>query len=367
MRNSLHLHHRIATTLDEFLPDLHRYRRDNLAWMIVGIHKAQHVHLAKIADHRCGSATLNSKTMQFRRFLMNEAVEPGLYYRPMARDLLEQAAWHQERLRLLLDVVEFSGGRKVLMLALAYRRRALPLLWQVWRGEGHCEAAMQIAFLKRLEPLLVGLFPEQTRPILVADGEFSSVALMRYLDDMGWGYRLRLPKSTLVHLPEGHPAGRLCRLSELAPAQGERRYLDQVYVTGEHAYGPISIAIYWKEGEDEPWFIITDEEEATYLTLRTYSRRMWIESLFGDLEGGGLQLHRSRLYEPARLSRLLLAVCLVYLWLMHVGAYVVKRGLPGLVDRPGRRDRSLAEIGRHWIRRRLTTGTSPRTGFIPYF
>lgn len=367
MTSSLHLPNRIATTLDEFLPNLHRYRRSNLTWMIVGIHKAQHVHLSKIAAHRPGRARLGSKTMQLRRFLMNEAVEPGRYYRPMARDLLQQAAAHHDHLRLLMDVVELSGGRKVLMLALAFRRRALPLLWHVWRGEGRSGAAKQIAFLKRLEPLLVGLFPEKTLPVIVADGEFCSVPLIEHLDAIGWGYRLRLPKSTLVHLPAGHPNGRLCPLSELAPKQGKRCYLQPVYLTGEHAYGPISIAIGWKEGEDDPWFIASDEEGADYLTLRTYSRRMWIESLFGDLEGGGFRLHRSRIYDPERLSRLLLAVCLAYLWLMHVGAYVIKRGWRGHVDRADRRDRSLAEIGRHWIQRRCTNGVAPRTGFIPYF
>jgi hypothetical protein len=363
MTSSLRLYPRIASTLDEFLPHLHRYRKRNLAWMIVGIHQAQHVHLSKIADYRPGEAMLTSKTMQLRRFLANEAVDPGRYYHPVARHLLAQAAGHHKHLRLLLDVVELSGERKILMLALAYRRRALPLLWHVWRGTGTTSAAKQIAFLTDFEALLVGLFPDRTRPIVVADGEFHAVALMRYLDGMDWGFRLRLPCDTLVHLNDG----RIYALSELAPAPGQRRYLQGVYLTGEHAYGPISIAVYWKEGEDAPWFIVTDEEVATYQTLVTYSRRMWTRELFADLEGGGFHLHQSRLYEPERLSRLLLAVCLVYLWLMQVGAYVVKRGLRFLVDRTDRRDRSLAEIGRHWVRRRMTNGEIPRMGLVPYF
>lgn len=104
-------------------------------------------------------------------------------------------------------------------------------------------------------------------------------------------------------------------------------------MTKLHAYGPLSIAIYWGEDEENPWFIVTDEDEASYLTLRTYSRRMWIEQLFADFEGGGFQLHRSRIYEVERLSRLVMALSLVYLWLMHMGAYVIKRGWRWLVDR----------------------------------
>lgn len=361
--SSLRLQRRIRNRLSEFLPELHRYRRDNLAWLMTGIHQAQHVHLSKVADYRPGGASLESKIRQFRRFLANEALDPRTLYRPMARQLLEQAAAAQHRLRLLLDVVELPGKRQVLMLSLAYRRRALPVISTVERRAGKTDAQRQIALLQALEPLLVGLFPEQTRPILIADGEFHSVALIEHLDAIGWGFRLRLHSDTVVHLPEG----RLCALSEVAPAPGERLYLEGVYLTATQAYGPISIAIYWGEGEQAPWFIVTDEERPTHLTLRTYARRMWIEELFGDLEGGGFHLHRSRVYDPARLSRLLLAVCLVYLWLMHVGAYVIKRGWRKLVDRTDRRDRSLAEIGRHWVRRRCIHDQVPRVHFAPYF
>jgi hypothetical protein len=363
MSSSLRLHDRIENRLSEFLPDLHRYRLDNLAWLMTGIHEAQHVHLSKVADYRPGEASLQSKIRQFRRFLANDAVEPMTLYRPIARQLLKSAAAAHDRLRLLMDVVELPGKRQVLMLSLAYRRRALPVIWSVERRAGKTDAERQIALLKRLEPLLADLFPKKTRPILVADGEFHSVALIEHLDAIGWGFRLRLHSDTYVHLPDG----RICPLSQVAPAPGERVYLDGVYVTAEQAYGPISIAAYWAEGEDTPWFIVTDEELASHLTLRAYSRRMWIEELFGDLEGGGLQLHQSRLYAPERLSRLLVAVCLVYLWLMHVGAYVIKRGWRKRVDRTDRRDRSLVEIGRHWVRRQCLHEQVPRVHFAPYF
>lgn len=361
MHSSLHLFHRIENMLSEFLPPLYKRRLDNLAWMIVGIHQAQHVHLSKIADHRPGAATLESKTHQFRRFVANEALDARAYYEPLARQLLQQAAEADAhgRLRLLLDALELPGRRKILMLALAYRRRALPILWQVWRGKGATGAQVQMDLLDHLWDLV----PEHAHPIVVADGEFSSVELMKHLDGNGWGYRLRLSMDTQVHLPDGT----IRSLAELAPKPGERRYLQRVYLTALHAYGPMNVALYWQPGEDKPWCIATDEEAASYQTLSVYSRRMWVEQLFGDLEGGGFHLDQSRLYEPERLSRLLLAVCLAYVWLMYVGASVVKRGLRRLVGRAERRDRSLVEIGRHWIRRRLTNGEPLQTGLVPYF
>jgi len=84
-------------------------------------------------------------------------------------------------------------------------------------------------------------------------------------------------------------------------------------LTKDKAYGPVNLALCHKAGEDDPWLIATDQE-AHYLTLRTYSRRMWIEQLFADFEGGGFHLNRSRIYHARRLSRLVLALSWVYTW-----------------------------------------------------
>lgn len=159
MSSSLRLYHRICHMLTEFLPPLYKRRRDNLAWLMTGLHEAEHVHLSKVADCRPGRASLTSKTSQLRRFLANEAIEPRTYYRPMARRLIEAAVRAHDRLRLLLDIIELPGQRQVLMAALAYRRRALPLLWSVWRGKGVTSAETQIAFLQDVEDLLDGLLP----------------------------------------------------------------------------------------------------------------------------------------------------------------------------------------------------------------
>ncbi|WP_165774621.1 hypothetical protein [Candidatus Viridilinea mediisalina] len=51
-------------------------------------------------------------------------------------------------------------------------------------------------------------------------------------------------------------------------------------------------------------------------TLRAYRRRMWLEELFGDLKGHGFDLERSHLRHFARLSRLTLAVVLLYTWMI---------------------------------------------------
>jgi hypothetical protein len=53
-----------------------------------------------------------------------------------------------------------------------------------------------------------------------------------------------------------------------------------------------------------------------------------------------------------RLSRLTLAVALLYVWLISVGGHTIRDGLRHLVDRADRRDLSIFQIGLRFIERR---------------
>jgi len=83
MTSSLRLQCKMHQTLCQHLPqELNKPQRDNLSWVIAGLHEAEHVHLSKkIASERVGAAQLESKTKQVRRFLANEATGPAALLR----------------------------------------------------------------------------------------------------------------------------------------------------------------------------------------------------------------------------------------------------------------------------------------------
>ena len=60
---------------------------------------------------------------------------------------------------------------------------------------------------------------------------------------------------------------------------------------------------------------------------------------FGDFKGHGFDLERSCLRHSQRLSRLTLAVALLYVWLVAFADKTIKAGLRYLVDRRDRRER----------------------------
>ena len=89
--------------------------------------------------------------------------------------------------------------------------------------------------------------------------------------------------------------------------------------------------------------------------------------MFGDFKSNGADLEMSCLKHFQRLSRLTLAVALLYLWTVAFGSLVIKRGLRGLVDRADRRDLSIFRIGLDTFERYLINGQIVNLPDLPYF
>jgi hypothetical protein len=70
-----------------------------------------------------------------------------------------------------------------------------------------------------------------------------------------------------------------------------------------------------------------------------------IETFFSDQKSRGFHLHKSHLAEPLRLSRLLIAACLAYLWIIYLGALCAQDGWVSVIHRSDRCDLSLFQLG----------------------
>ena len=86
-----------------------------------------------------------------------------------------------------------------------------------------------------------------------------------------------------------------------------------------------------------------------------------------EMKGHGFALEASHLRHFLRLSRLTLAVCLLYLWLVATGEHVLLIGQAHQVDRTDRRDLSIFRIGWDFIERCLALSDPIPIAFVPNF
>ena len=317
----------------------------NFVWLVVGIYHSRSVSLSRIAGKVLSTAKNVSTVRRLSRFLANPAIDVHKWYKPIAKAWLQNQYEQVGEVRLIVDGTKVGFAHQLLMVSLAYRRRAVPIGWTwVKHVRGHSSGKQQIQLLKYVRSLL----PKKTPVFVVGDSEFGSILVLQQLKQWYWFYVLREKGSTTIWVDE--PTGWQA-LDSFVQRAGQRVWLSRAYLTQQEIY-PVSVLIYWKIGEKEPWCLVTNLPDAT-LTIRYYRRRMWIEEMFGDFKKQGFDLERTMLRHAARLSRLTLAVAFLYVWLLSVGSRTIRAGLRHLVDRKDRRDLSIFQIGLRFIDRKL--------------
>lgn len=330
--------------LAQWLTDTCATRRTNLTWLIVGLYLSGKVQTSAIVQKWPIAVKVASLTRRLSRFLDNGAVRPAIVMRPVARRLLARAAQHQ--LTLVVDASKIGAGHQLVIVGLAYRKRVLPLAWTwVPYAKGAIATDIQLALFKRVH----GLLPEAAQVILVGDAGFSSVSVLCQLEKWGWAYVLRQKGSCRMQRAAQTDWQ---RLDSLVTAAGQVVWLAAVRFTAKWQH-PTQVLALWQIGYEHPW-LLTTNLTAARVARQAYARRMWIEEMFGDWKDHGWDIESTHLRHPDRLSRLVLALALLYIWLVRWGAALIRAGHRAWVDRHDRRDLSLFRIGLDTLHRCFT-------------
>ena len=306
-----------------------------LAALISGIVGSKSTHLPQIAAHVPNGTQPESRVKRFARWVDNAHILEEMYFLPYADVLLRQLAL--QTLVLVMDGSGVGRGCTALMIHVVYKGRALPLAWRVRQApKGHFPEDLHIAVVE----LMRGVIPEGTQVVFLGDGEFDGTALQATLHEAGWAYACRTAMSTVATWE-----GVSFRLDALGACSQPGRLiaLHEVYVTRE-AYGPIMVLCCWAKGYHEPLYLVSNlatAEEA----CRWYQKRFRIETFFADQKSRGFHLHQSHISDPQRLSRLFIAACLAYIWIVYLGSLGETEGWREVIHRRKRCDLSLFQLG----------------------
>ena len=342
MTNNLQLYHKTVNQLCQWLPDERITRLRNMALLLVGLQLGRGIHLSQIVNQWPGVVgKLPSLVNRLGRFLRNPRIEVRTWYEPLAKHLISQ--FKGGPLRFIIDCTKVGFNFRMLSISIAYKKRALPLVWSIHRGrKGHVGYKAQLELLE----YLVELIGDEAEVWLLGDAGFESVHLFNWLTQHNWHFVLRHPGKNKVRWP-GQP---WVKLSAIPVQPGETRSIGWVELTAKHAAGPYWLTIHWATGEAEPWFLLSDCTDDRTL-IRLYAIRMWTEELYGDLKGHGFDLEATHLDDADRIARLVLAVCINFVGFIALGVWLVKRGWRHLLDHKSRRDKSYFRLGLDWLDR----------------
>ena len=326
---------------------------NTLVALICGLAGGKHAHLSTIADHApSDGAKQESVIERFRRFLKHDAQTIDGWFLPVAKQLLSRLA--QQPIHLVMDGSVVGRGCIALMLSVVYAGRALPLCWLVVRGsKGHFPQATHQALLAQVQAIM----PQGATVTFLGDGEFDGTALQADLRRSGWQYVCRTASNILVSA-----WGVSLAVGDLGPERGQQVALTPAWMTAEQ-YGPVSILAIWEQAYQEPIYLVTNMADLD-LALQVYKKRAHIETFFSDQKSRGFHLHKSHLSDPNRLSRLLIACCLAYLWIVYLGVCAVQDDWMQRLHRKDRCDLSLFRLGLRLLARALKDHIPIPDGFL---
>jgi hypothetical protein len=323
------------------LPQEPPTRLVNLAAVALGILGSKSLQVGQSITALPLNGARDSLKKRVQRFLKNEGVIVDDYYHPLAQRILRRLVAGGARLHLTLDRTEW-GTFNILYVCVGWRGRALPLLWRML-----APGASSFAEQEELLAVVAGWVPPKARVLLLGDREFGTGVLAQWALQQGWGVCLRLRAHESVCRAG---AAYFEMLPPVRPA--ERRLWSGVAFTQKHAVTDLNLAMYWAPTAAEPWYLITTEPTRK-LACRSYATRFRIEEMFEDFKntGRGFGLELSGLQHADRLARLLLALALVYTWLLLWGAYVIATGQQKLVDHVRKPTLSVFQTGLRFVLR----------------
>jgi len=342
MSNHLLLYHNLKNQFLQWMPKERITRVRNFALLITALYASKSVHLSKIANKLPVQGKVPSLTNRLWRLLDNERIKVQDWYSPLL-EKMTTALGSSMRVFLLVDTTKVGFNHRVLTIGAAFKKRALPLAWKVEKGsKGHTSHEVQIALFQYVARFLTQI----TDIWVLGDSEFQSIPLLKWFGKQGWNFVIRLKGSVKIK----RKGNDWIKISSLPLSEGETYYAGWVRVTEKHDAGWYWLILHWEKGENEPWYLLSNKEGKRRL-IKYYRRRMWIEALFGDVKGHGFDLEATHLKNAARINRLVLAVFIIFVWLISLGCWVVKRGYRHYVDVKSRRDKSYFRIGLDWIER----------------
>jgi len=322
-----------------------------LAALISGIVGSKRTSLPAIAGQISDGTKRESRVKKFSRWVINERISAERYFLPYADALLTSLAHCP--LVLTMDGSEVGRGCLTLMVSVIYRKRALPLAWMVVKGsKGHFPEEAHVELLKQVHLLI----PEDSTVIFLGDGEFDGITLQATLEAFEWQYVCRTARNAQLCAE-----GERFAFEDLLLQPGDRIGVPDALFTRQ-GYGPVLAIAIWDKQHKEPIYLVTNMtlvDEACHW----YRKRFRIETFFSDQKSRGFHLHKSHISDPVRLSRLMIAACLAYIWIIFLGTLAILEGWVAVIHRTDRCDLSLFQLGLRLLQRFLNEHSPIPVGF----
>jgi hypothetical protein len=316
------LYAELSHLLRQCITPLPRHAHKRLVWFVVGILLAQSIVCRRIAlaqSRRGGDSLLvASHERRLRRLLNDPRLTWAETYAPALRRLVRWNPAHP--VSLLIDESGHTDQNRLLLAALWYRGRAVPLAW-VQRPVQLPDDVGYWDLVQTLLQQVAQLLPPALTVTVMADRAFGTPAFTDLVAGYGWQWVVRVQGQTCFRDRQG--SRRTLRTLVSQPGQ---RWHGCGEVFRKSGWRSATVIAFWDCHHREP-LLLASNRAMRWQLLPLYLRRGAIEQLFRDWKSAGWQWEQSQVRDPAHCERLYLGMAWATLLTLCAGRQVASEQL----------------------------------------
>jgi len=313
--------------------NFHKSRSDCFAQLIVAMVTVKTVnftHLATAFMTKSFPESCYKRIQRFFRFLQFDSFA-------VASMVIALFGLKNKKLKLSLDRTNWKFGKldiNILMLTVAHKGIALPLMWSCLKKRGNSNTPERIDLIKRI--LL--LISPQNIECLLGDREFVGAEWIKWLDEQNIPFLFRIRNNSLLEgiLPVN------AFFKRLSP---HKKVKNGKIILWERT---VFLSTRWSQSKDELVTIISNRKFQSPFKL--YRKRWEIETFFGCLKKRGFCFEDTHLKHITRIETLICVLTIAFCW-SHLVGEQKEAEVPVKTKSHGRKAKSLFRYGFDELRR----------------
>ena len=307
-----------------------------ISLFIIALTKVRTVSFESLSRAFDSKAEEVSSLRRIQRFISSYALDSDLI-----AQLIFSLLPYKNQLTLSIDRTNWKFGKtniNIFMLGIVYKGVAFPLLFSMLNKRGNSNSQERINLIERY----ISLFGSHTIECIVADREFVGERWLKYLNDNGLRYYIRIRNNFKVFIPRKNEIVKAFLLFNAYNINEFVYYPNIVKINGQLCYISGSKL---NNGEYLIMVSFTKPEKADY----HYKQRWQIEMTFRAMKSSGFDMEKTHLSDIKRMEKLILLVMIAFVWAYKVGIHIHENIKPISIKKHGRKAKTIFKTGLDYI------------------
>lgn len=300
------------------ISELKRIIGENLSWnkarldcfvrMLVALFAVRTVNLSEIAVAFSSKAEINSRYKRLQRFFAQFKID----YTTIARFIFKLFFSDNQKIYLTIDRTNWYWGKSkinIFMLGVAYEGIAIPIFWTCLPKAGSSNIKEQKELINRF----LKSFGKTQIIGLLADREFGSGGLFKWLNKRNIPFYIRIKEGSLAHINKKKLFTVKKIFNDLQPKQ------HKIFHMAVDIFGQSVFLAGSRSEKGELMIVATNQHPKNAIPI--YLRRWEIECLFSALKGRGFRFEETHMTTLERVEKLTAVLAIGFCWAHKVGEW----------------------------------------------